>query len=150
MSSCELRCLIGCSITFTFFRFAVFCGYEDVTKILLEKGANVDAISKNSLGISPLHSAVASNQIAISRMPFNVGADPNMKQKNGFTPLHEASQNLNFEIAKLLIGHRVNVNARLDDGRRPLEFALGKSDDPLTKGKKEKIIDLLIKHETVR
>ena len=47
----------------------------------------------------------------------------NAKDRFEWTPLHEASKRGNFEIAKLLLEHDVDVNARTKEGITPLYFA---------------------------
>jgi ankyrin repeat protein len=54
----------------------------------------------------------------VVRILIDAGADPNLADNKGKTPLIVNSQDL--EIAKMLIAHGANVNARADDGFTPL------------------------------
>ena len=61
-----------------------------------------------------------------------------MKDKYDGTPLHSATANDHKEIAELLIAEGADVNAKVNDGRTPLDFA--------TDEKQTEIADLLRKH----
>jgi ankyrin repeat protein len=59
----------------------------------------------------------------------------NARAASGHIPLHEASANGNVELVKLLIDNGADVNARSDDGKTPLDFAV--------EYKRDEIVDLL-------
>ena len=61
-----------------------------------------------------------------------------MKDKYDGTPLHSAIANDHKEIAELLIAEGADVNAKVNDGRTPLDFT--------TDEKQTELADLLRKH----
>lgn len=104
---------------------AVFFGHQDTVEALLAAGAEVNTASRESMKVTPLHSAAAARQTAIAKILIEHGADLNASQaESGFTPLHEAALNGDIELARLLIEHGAKINAKMTDGKTPLVFAL--------------------------
>jgi ankyrin repeat protein len=81
-----------------------------LVKILIEKGADVNA--KNSHGQGALLIAIASGNDKIVKYLIDCGADVNAKDNNGRTPLFMAIQKNKPGIAKLLIERGADVNIR--------------------------------------
>jgi ankyrin repeat protein len=77
---------------FTPLHLAVFFGAAGSARILLDHGADVEAVADNESRVRPLHSAVAGGHAEIVEMLLERGADPNATQRGGFTPLHAARQ----------------------------------------------------------
>ncbi len=90
---------------FTPLQLACFFGHADVARWLVEKGANVSAVSRNGQGIQPLHAAAAGDHLTIARLLLDAGADANAPQTDGFRPLDAARQNDNAELTELLLAH---------------------------------------------
>ncbi len=120
---------------FTPLHLAAFFGHMDAARFLVERRANINAIAKNSMKVTPLHSAVAHNQIEISELLISNGADVNAKQEHNFTPLHGAAQNGNVPLTNLLLRHGAKADVRTSDGKTPLDLTkeggleAGKKDD---------------------
>jgi uncharacterized protein len=108
---------------FTALHLASFFGQPDAAKVLLEHDAPVNAVSRNQMTVTPLHSAVAANDEKISRLLVENNADLNGRQEQGYTPLHEAAQNGNAAIARMLLENGADAKAKLDDGRDPAKLA---------------------------
>jgi uncharacterized protein len=125
---------------------AAFFGQKELAKLLIESGADVNAVSHNMQKVAPLHSAVASNQTEISQLLVGSGANVNAKQEKDFTPLHAAAQNGNVEIARSLIRYKADVNARLDDGRTPLALTKVEGEESGPREDREKVAGLLLQH----
>jgi ankyrin repeat protein len=90
---------------FTPLHLAAFFGGADAARVLLERGAEVDARSRNEQfapDATALHSAAAARQLEIARLLLDAGADPNARQRSGHTPLDAAELNGDAELATLL------------------------------------------------
>lgn len=84
---------------------ASFFGHTEVVKYLLSAGAEVNSTSKNENHVMPLHSSVARQNLEITRILLNHGADVNAAQADDFTPLHEAVQNGQVDMVQLLLDY---------------------------------------------
>ncbi len=109
---------------FTALGLASFFGQKDAARWLLAHGADPNIASRNNQHVMPLHSAVAANQLDISAMLLDAGAQVNVVQADDFTPLHEAAQNGQREMVELLLAHGADRDARMSDGKTPLDLAL--------------------------
>jgi uncharacterized protein len=95
---------------------AFFGGFEAV-KLLLEKGADVNARTSNPMSNMPIHAAAAGNRTAIVQLLLEHGADPNVRQSGGWTPLHQAADHCDAGMVKLLLHFGADVNLAKDDGK---------------------------------
>ncbi len=103
---------------------AVFFGHPETVSVLLAAGADVNAPTRESMKVTPLHSAAAARHLAIARELIARGANVRAGADNGFTPLHEVAATGQIEFARLLLEHGAEVNAKTKDGKTPLVFAL--------------------------
>jgi ankyrin repeat protein len=108
---------------FTALHLAAFFGHPDIARLLVERGADTQAVARNPMQVMPLHSAAAARQFEIARLLVDHGADVNASQERGFTPLHEAAQNGDVELARLLLEHGADRDQAAEDGRRAADFA---------------------------
>jgi ankyrin repeat protein len=107
---------------------AVFFGHQETVEALLTAGAEVNVATRETMKVTPLHSAAAARQLAIARVLIAHGAKVNAGQaESGFTPLHEAAANGDLEFAKLLLEHGADINSKMADGKTPLAFAISRS-----------------------
>jgi len=81
---------------------ASFFGHVDAARLIVERGAGVTSASRNDFKVMPLHSAAATG-------------DPDVR----------------YELAKLLLEHGAEPNARQQDGFTPLMAADQHGDDRL-------------------
>lgn len=106
---------------------AAFFGHPNVVAYLIERGADVNAASKNPMRVCPLHSALAHRQpevsLAIAEMLVAHGADVNARQAGGWTPLHQAAIHGQVDLATLLLDHGADINAKAENGKTPLALA---------------------------
>jgi ankyrin repeat protein len=103
---------------------AAFFGHPDVVVLLVERGADVDAVARNEqVRTTALQAAAASGDNESARLLVEAGADVNVAQPGGFTALHAAAANGNEELVALLLEHGADRSARLDDGRTPADLA---------------------------
>jgi ankyrin repeat protein len=125
-------------------------GHVDVVRLLLEHGA--DPNIQNEDGWTPLHVAAIRGHVDVVRFLLEHGANPNARDKDGMTPLHLMSEYHEFlslllrygdkdeilkygkpppprwvpfhvEVAKLLLEHGADLNAKNESGWTPLHKA---------------------------
>ena len=99
-------------------------GNLEVVKLLLDRGADINAVSKNGFSATPLQGAAAFQKVELARLLIERGANVNCRGEEGGTPLHEAAGNGQIEFAKLLLDHGARINAKDNNGKTPLSIAL--------------------------
>ena len=109
---------------FTALQLASFFGHADAAEALLKAGAQVNAVAQNPQKVMALHSAIAGNHTAVTRVLLAYDADVNATQEAGITPLHESAQNGNLEITEMLLAHGAILNVASADGKTPLALAV--------------------------
>ena len=72
---------------------ASFFGQRDACRVLLDAGAAVHAVSRNSLRNTPLHAAVAGKHTDVGLLLLERGADPSIRDGGNYTPLSIAEEN---------------------------------------------------------
>lgn len=105
---------------------AAHFGRTEAVRVLLNKGAGVNARSTNPMRNTPLHAAAAGRATDAARLLVEHGADVNAHQHAGWAALHAAAQTGDVELARLLIENGADVNVRADNQQRPLDLALTK------------------------
>lgn len=111
---------------FTPLHYAAFFGQPEATKLLAERGAQLEARSTNeqfALDASPLHSAAAAGELQVIEVLLDAGADVNAVQHGGYTPLLEAAASGKAELAELLLARGADPSATLEDGRNAVDLA---------------------------
>jgi ankyrin repeat protein len=72
---------------------AAFFGHEEAARLLLEAGADVQAVSRNGLTNTPLHAATAGKHEEVAMLLLEHGAESDAVDAGGYTPLQIATQN---------------------------------------------------------
>jgi ankyrin repeat protein len=72
---------------------AAFFGQLEATRRLLDAGADVHAVSVNSLTNTPLHAATAGKHSEVALLLLEAGAEPHSLDSGGHTPERIASEN---------------------------------------------------------
>lgn len=85
-------------------------GNVDIAMLLLQHGADVDAVTKDSY--TPLHIAAKEGQDEVAAVLLEHGASSTAATKRGFTPLHLAAKYGNMKVAKLLLQKDAPVDAQ--------------------------------------
>jgi ankyrin repeat protein len=90
---------------------ACFFGHVDAARLLLERGADVNALSRNEhIQTAAIHAAAASNEegtdesarYELVKLALDHGADPNLRQGGGFRAIDAARQNGDARVEQLL------------------------------------------------
>jgi ankyrin repeat protein len=90
---------------------AAFFGHVDTARVLLEHGADVNALSRNEhVQTAAIHAAAASNEegtdestrYELVQLVLDHGADPNLRQGGGFRAIDAARQNGDARVEQLL------------------------------------------------
>ena len=109
---------------FTALHYAAFFGTSEAARVLLEHGADANALATHpQLKVRPIHSAAASQQRETVRLLLDHGADANSGQEGGFTALHSAAFHDDRELAELLLGRGADRSLATDEGDTPADTA---------------------------
>lgn len=109
---------------FTGLGLAAYFGHKELVQILIDNGANVNLPSNNNFKVAPLHSACAIQDLEITGILLENGANPNARQMQGITPLHSAAHNGNLPLVELLVQYKAELDAVTEGGKTPSEMAL--------------------------
>lgn len=105
--------------------FAAQRGHEEVVALLVEGGADVNAVTRFG---TALQIAARGNRTSIVRILLQAGADPNLAGgEEGKTPLHDAAERGAVEAARLLLAGGADVNSRNADLHPPIHLAVRKN-----------------------
>jgi ankyrin repeat protein len=108
---------------FTPLHLAAFFGHEDAARLLIDKGARLDAVTRNEMENTPLHAAAAGRHYDVAALLLDRGAPVNAQQEGGFTALHAAAQHGDTELAQLLVRHGADLDVETEDGRKAADLA---------------------------
>jgi len=91
---------------------ASFFGHVDAARLLLDRGADVNALSTNeNVQTAAIHAAAAgqrtdeATRYELVKLALEYGADPNLAQGGGFRAIDAARQNGDTRVEQLLIEH---------------------------------------------
>ena len=109
---------------FTPLHLACFSGGPETTRLLGERGADLDALARAELvRVRPLGTAAFSRDRESAAVLLEAGADSNGRGEGDFTPLHTAAQNGDVEFVRLLLRYGADARAAASDGRTPADVA---------------------------
>lgn len=100
---------------YTPLHWAARLGHSELVKLLLEKGADPNAVSKS--GETPLHLTASMGEIEAAQILISKGADLTLKDSEGFTPLDKAEKNGKSNYVKFI---REKMKSP-DDGKKTAE-----------------------------
>ena len=89
------------------FQIACAIGLLPIAKLLLENGADINAILKNSNSAAPtsLHYAVFQQNAAIAKLLLENGCKTEVRNQQGLTGFEEALEKSYFAMVKLVAFH---------------------------------------------
>ena len=102
---------------FTALHFACFFGQPECARVLIEKGAAVDAVADNPMKVMPLHSAASARNLEAARLLLEHGAPVDARQQAGWTAIHAAAQNGDRAMVELLLRHGADARMANDEGK---------------------------------
>ena len=110
---------------FTALHFAAYYGSPETVALLIERGANIEAVTRNFLANMPLHAAAAGRGPALETCEVLVraGANVNAKQHGGFSVLHTPAHHGGLEMAELFLREGADASATNDEGKTPVDVA---------------------------
>jgi ankyrin repeat protein len=108
---------------FTPLHLAVFFGHGATARMLIARGADVRAISRNPMEVMPLHSAAAGRSRPAVEAVLDADIDVDARSHGGFTALHDAAQNGDLAIVELLLERGADPTATDERGRTPRALA---------------------------
>jgi uncharacterized protein len=95
---------------------ACFFGHLEAARLLMARGADVNALSRNEhIQTAAIHAAAAgegkdeSTRYELVKLALEHGADPNLPQGSGFRAIDAARQNGDARIEALLLEHGANA-----------------------------------------
>jgi len=90
---------------------ACFFGHLEAARLLLDRGADVNALSTNeNVQTAAIHAAAAAGgdealRYELVKLALGHGADPNLRQGGGFRAIDAARQNGDARVEQLLLEH---------------------------------------------
>ena len=109
---------------FTALHLAVFGRQEEAARVLIDHGADVNALSGGEIArVPPLGTAAFVRSVPLARVLLDAGADVDAQGEGGFTALHSAAQNGDDELIRLLLERGAKPELAAADGRRAADFA---------------------------
>jgi len=115
---------------FTVVALAAHFGQIDTLELLIAKGANINAVSKHPMNVTPLHAALFGRQIEAARVLVRAGADVRPRRggtgwpRAGWSALHYAAGFGFTELARTFLDNGAELDASDDEGKTPLDVAL--------------------------
>ncbi|MFC3770851.1 ankyrin repeat domain-containing protein [Paenibacillus sp. GCM10012303] len=110
--------------------YAAHFGSREAVQVLLDNGAEANAMSHSKLSFIPsntaLHAAIAgARKMEVIELLLASGAQTDSFDSNGHTALHTAAfHEDNLEIIRLLVRYGADVNAGSEGGETALSLAL--------------------------
>jgi ankyrin repeat protein len=102
---------------------AVASGKKDIVELILARGGDVNRLDR--AGTSALVLAARLGHTELVELLLEKGADPTRADSQGFTALHEARTK---KVAGLLLTKGAKVNARANNAKTPMYYAVQRGD----------------------
>jgi uncharacterized protein len=96
---------------------SIFFRHPGIARLLIERGADVNAAAENAQRVAPVHAAAAVCDRDTMRLLLERGAEVNARQQVDYTPLHGAASRGDVDMARLLLEHGADRQAKASDGK---------------------------------
>ena len=120
-------CISSRTTGWTPLHLAAFFGHAAVVTLLLEGGADLDAVSGNGMRNTALHAAVAGGRVDAALTLIDAGRRVNAPDGGGHTPLHIAAEGGYVPIVEALLQHHADPHAVDAEDRTPLARAAARN-----------------------
>ncbi len=114
---------------FTALALAAHFGHADAIRLLLDRGASVNVVSKHPIEVTPLIAALFGRRLEAAKILIGSGADVSARRggkgfpRAGWSALHYAAAYGFLEIVSLLLERGASVTARDESGATALDVA---------------------------
>jgi ankyrin repeat protein len=102
---------------------AAWFGRLEACMLLLDRGADVAAVSRDDAEQTALHAATQRRHADVCEFLLSRGAPADAPQAQGFTPLHLAAYLGDEDLAILLLECGAHATVEADDGKTPADIA---------------------------
>ena len=115
---------------FTALALAAHFGHIETLQFLISRGGNMNAVSKHSMNVTPLHAALFGRRVEAAKVLVAAGADVTPRRggsgspRAGWTALHYCAGYGFAELVEPLIDRGADINAPDDEGKTPLQVAI--------------------------
>ena len=102
---------------------AAYLGHAEITRLLLEAGADVTAVDPG-MKATALHAAAYAGRTEPAKLLIEYGIDVDAQGPyNGYTALHDAIWQNNVDTARAIVEAGADLTLRNHEGQTPLEMA---------------------------
>jgi ankyrin repeat protein len=116
---------------FSALQLACYFAQPACARLLVERGANIEAVSKNGMELRALHAAAAGRSLEAVELLLAHGADANAPQHGGWTALHAAVNNRDAKMVAALLARGADPKRANEFGKTPVDLAREKNDAAL-------------------
>lgn len=102
---------------------ASFFGRKAAVRLLLERGADPNAITENVTGATALHTAAAAGHVGVAALLIRCGANVNALRSDRLTPLHAAAATGNAKLVTALLEAGAGWADTTHDGKTAADLA---------------------------
>jgi ankyrin repeat protein len=109
---------------FTALHFAAYYGALGAMRLLIERGADLEAVTQNFLSNMPLHAAAAgATRREACSILLGAGANVNAKQHDGYAVLHTPAMHGDRAQVELMLSYGADPGVKSDKGETPGDMA---------------------------